>query len=198
VSNAEIAERLKAESPDLATALERIVRSAGPRARSASPDEFLARLIDEARTALDTEKAELALVLATPDDEAVLVLDAMGIITGVCKLSAEILGREQANLLGVPVDVLLSGRSRGVEQSSDEMARAEHGERVHATRTHVRDDGTTFEAEHTVVALIGRRGEVSGFARRIHDLTERRLHEVHVEELNASVALLIRSRPDRV
>jgi hypothetical protein len=71
------------------------------------------------------------------------------------------------------------------------MVRAEEGEKVHTTRTHLRDDGTTFVAEHTVIALVGRTGITSGFARDICDITQRRVHELRIEELDASVTLLL-------
>ncbi|MEZ0325295.1 MAG: PAS domain-containing protein [Fimbriimonas sp.] len=192
VSDSEIAEKLKMTAPELRQAWEALLERVHAKNRAEAIELVIARRILEAKSALLDEQAELALIIANHQDEAVLILNNMGTITGVGQTSATVLGRVASDLIGMPVDVLLAGRIKGVDTSSDEMARAQAGERVHSTRTHERDDGTTFEAEHTLIAIVGRSGEVSGFARDICDLTQRRIHEVRIEELGASVALLVK------
>jgi PAS domain S-box-containing protein len=191
VSDAKIAEKLKMSGPELSRAWSALMKRVHSDTREEAVEIVIARMILEAKRALDQEKAELALIVANHREEAVLIMNNMGTITGVCKSSAIILGKRAEDLIGMPVDVLLAGGVSEINASSDEMARAEAGEKVHSTRTHLRDDGSTFEAEHTLIALVGRMGEVSGFARDICDVTERRLHEVRIEELNASVHMLV-------
>ncbi|HSI71999.1 MAG TPA: PAS domain-containing protein [Fimbriimonas sp.] len=185
-----IAKKLKMSAPELARAWAALEEASEDNTRD-DVAVLMARLLLDAKDALVDEKAALALVMATPREEAVVVLDNMGNITSVSMQSASILGKTSSDLIGMPIDTLLAGRARGVLKSTDEMARAEGGERVHTMRTHMRDDGTTFLAEHTVIALVGRTGVTSGFARDICDVTARRMHEVRIEELDASVALLI-------
>ncbi len=191
-TDVQIADRLKMSVPELREAWITLLESVQAKNREEAFELVLARRILEAKAALLDERAELAVILASHEDEAVLILNNMGTITGVGQSSAKVLGRNASDLIGMPVDVLLAGRITDVKASADEMARAESGERVHTTRVHVRDDGTTFQAEHTLIALVGHMGEISGFARDICDLSQRRIHEVRIEELGATVALLLK------
>ena len=194
--DADLGKNLREIAPGLAAHLDEWIRAGdGNPSEARSIDSYLPRLIREARVELEKEKAELAMVLATPDDEAVLILNSLGIITGVCRHSAHILGRERRALIGMPIDAVLASSIKAIEVSATEMARAAQGERVQTFRTQKREDGSTFEARHTLVALVGPVGELSGFARRIQDVSERRLHELHIEVLTESVALLMRLRP---
>jgi PAS domain S-box-containing protein len=191
VSDAQIAKKLQMSGPELKQAWSALLKHTKASTKSEAVEIVVARLILEAKKALDVEKAELALILATTSDEAVVIMDSNGIIRGVGKHSADLLGKNPEDLVGMPVDVLLAGRLHGAMETSKEMQRAELGEKVRSTRKHVRDDGTTFEAEHTLIAIVGRLGQVSGFARDICDITQRKIHELRIEELDASVAMLV-------
>jgi PAS domain S-box-containing protein len=191
VSDAQIAKKLQMSGPELKQAWSALLKHTKASTKSEAVEIVVARLILEAKKALDVEKAELALILATTSDEAVVIMDSNGIIRGVGKHSADLLGKNPEDLVGMPVDVLLAGRLHGALETSKEMQRAELGEKVRSTRKHVRDDGTTFEAEHTLIAIVGRLGQVSGFARDICDITQRKIHELRIEELDASVAMLV-------
>jgi hypothetical protein len=188
-----LAAKLREVAPDLAEHLQAwIDETAQEGSEAGSIESFLSRLLREAKVALGEEQAALAAVLATPHDEAVLIVNNLGVIEGICKHSVEILGCK--NLIGRPIDALLEAQAAGIEVSSDEMARAARGERVLSRRTQKREDGSTFESRHIVVALFGSLGELHGFARRIDDISERRLHEVQIQVLTDSVALLMRRR----
>ncbi len=194
LSDAQVAEKIRDSSPELRQAWDDMKRIARAGSSPVSVETLIAGLIKEAKSALKQEEQELAVIIAARQEEAVLILNNVGIVTGVCKHSAEILGKEESEIIGLPIDAILQGRHKNVDASTDEMTRAEEGERVFANKTHQRSDGSTFEAEHTVVALVGRMGEVSGFARNIADVSDRRVHEIHIEEMNASVAVLISAR----
>lgn len=45
--------------------------------------------------------------------------------------------------------------------------------------------------EHTLVAVIGPLQETSGFVRTIRDMTKQRVIELHIKELEISVAILL-------
>jgi PAS domain S-box-containing protein len=189
----DLAEKLRQTAPELATYLDGWIKEAAHRTPGGAPLElFLSRLITEANAALAREQAELAVVLANPHEEAVLVLDSLGVITEVCRHSEGVLGRDRRDLIGMPIDLLLEGPTSGIETSASEMDKAARGERVRTFRTQQREDGSTFESSHTVVALVGPMGELSGFARRIEDLSQKKQHEFHIEVLTDSIALLIR------
>src|SRR5687767_10921889 len=124
---------------------------------------LVAELLGEAREALAHEQSELVLLLRSHDNLAVITFNIMGMITSVCKNSPELLGRPVESLLGQPIDAFLVERANGAHQSSDEMQKADKGKVVHAVRDHVREDGTKFKAEHTLVAVVGSGEHVMGF-----------------------------------
>ena len=95
------------------------------------------------------------------------------------------------HIIGRPIDMLLADRYNAAVQSATEMRETEAGEAVHAEREHIREDGSVFSAHHALFALIGTGGYVTGFARRIENATARKAHEIHIEELDATIALLI-------
>lgn len=164
------------------------VRQAG---REDSPELVLAEILKEAREALKREQARLALVLADKHERAVLTLDANGLITGVCTFSARLLGREGRDLIGMPIDILLRNPENSIAESADEMRRSEDGEAVHSIREHTRGNGgANFTAEHSLFAIVGPLGLVTGFVREIRDLSQQQVHELAIEELNTAIAVL--------
>lgn len=187
----EIAAKLDLTSIEMAAEWSRLTDSADGVPRADAVNLIIAQLILEARRALAERKSELALIIRAPQDLAVLTFNMMGIVTGISQFSESLLGIPAQGLIGMPIDAILAGRLDQTKQSEKEMAQAEQGDFVRVNRTHTRQDGSTFEAEHSLVAIYGRMGEVTGFVREIRDLTNRRVHEVKIDELNASLALLV-------
>ena len=187
----QIAKSLELSSSELAAEWKALAKVVSAGSREEAVEIVIARLLEEARAALAEERAELALVLKTPEEIAILTMNSLGMITGVSRGCDEALGCDLEKMIGRPVDSFLKGRAKGTQQSADEMERADRGERVRSVRTHRRADGTEFEGQHTVVAVLGPQGEVSGFVRYIQDLTQRRIHEVRIKDLEMSIALLV-------
>jgi PAS domain S-box-containing protein len=160
----------------------------------AAAQKVLASLLS-ARAELAEEKAELALLIVDGGEQAILTIDVHGVISGATALSESILGRSVDDIVGKPIDFILKNRGQSPPVSAKEMEDAGRGSEVVSVRTQEREDGTTFEAEHTVLAVVGRSGYVSGFVRQIRDITERRVHEIRIEELDATIALLVPDEP---
>jgi len=190
-SDAEIAETLHLTAAQLVEEWLKLASSEKAVSREEGVNLILAKLIVEAKEALATKNDELALIIRAPEDSAVITFNMSGIITGISLYGEKLLGFPSSSLIGKPIDLALTGGIRQVEQSAQEMAKAEDGDFVRSKRVHARPDGTAFEAEHSLVAIYGSMGQVTGFVREIRDLTNRRVHEIAIEELNASLALLI-------
>ncbi len=151
----------------------------------------LARMLAKARKALAVEDAHFALILGSPKEQAVLTFNSRGLVTGVSHDSAKVLGVAADKLMGRPIDSILAGKAAGVNQSADEMRRAETEGTVESERAHTRVGGPDFLAHHSLVALIGPTGDNEGFVRTIRDLNWRRVHEIKVAELQQTIALLV-------
>jgi two-component system CheB/CheR fusion protein len=160
-------------------------------------EELVADLLRQAQEALTQEQAELVLLLRSPDDLAVVTFNTLGLITSVCKNSADLLGHPVEGLIGQPIDAILYRRSKQVEQSTEEMRKAEEGPRVQSVRTHQREDGTRFDAAHGLVAVVGRQERVTGFVREIHDVTGYRACELRIAELDRVIAFLMEEEAEQ-
>jgi PAS domain S-box-containing protein len=153
--------------------------------------ELLAVALANARAELLKAQGAMALLVQSEAEHAIITLDMMGVVVGVTEQGTRFLGWPAESIIGKPVDAILAGRFKAVEESSDEMHRAERGEDVTSHREHVRSDGTSFKGRHALFALIGSGGRVRGFVRKIEDVTAREACEIHIEELDATIALLV-------
>jgi PAS domain S-box-containing protein len=153
--------------------------------------ELLAQALATARDELTKAKAAMAVLVHTQSEHAILTTDSLGTVVSITPEGPNLLGWPIESILGRPIDVVLADRSSAVTESSAEMEDAALGKNVYTERAHVRKDGTTFNARHAVFALIGKSGYTTGFVRRIEDVTAREAHEVHIQELDATIALLL-------
>jgi len=153
--------------------------------------KLLAAALITARAKLAKEKADLLLLVKAECGDLFITLDMMGLVVGVSQEGGEVLGWPVDELVGKPIDKVLQDRLNAMDQSAEEMRKADLGATVHSVRTHTRADGTTFDAQHVLIAILGRGGHVSGFIRRIEDVSSRKAHETHIEELDATIALLL-------
>jgi PAS domain S-box-containing protein len=190
-TDAEIADKLQISREKLDHEWKEILDAIRATDHHENVEGLLVQLLREAQQALKSEKDQLALVLAKPDDKAVLTLGLSGLITGASSSAERILGVPTKSLPGMPIDYILAERMDGLETSTEEMTKAEQGHTVTSTREHRRADNTTFAGEHCLVAIIGATGHVSGFVREIRDISQRRVHEIKIEQLNTTIALLV-------
>lgn len=192
LSDKEIAEQLRELADQYADERPALALALGLDPDEPSVELELARLLLDAYEELRQETAALAVVLKSTEDTAILTLNSVGIITNICRHSAQLLGHHPSKLIGAPVDLVLRRDHDRVLQSADEMRRAsEQDAPVTSVRYHRRGDDSSFEAEHRLVALVGRLDEPVGFVRQIRDLTAQRVLEVHIEELELSIALMV-------
>lgn len=152
---------------------------------------LLAQALARAREELTKAKGAIALLVQTQSEHAIVTTDALGNVVSVTPEGARLLGWPLESVIGRPIDLVLADRLNAPEESSAEMKAADAGQGVFSDRAHVRQDGTTFNARHAIFALIGVGGHMTGFVRRIEDVTAREAHEVHIEELDETIALLI-------
>jgi len=191
MSEEEVAQKLETAAMEQHEEWERITGALGKVGKGEKDSVVVAKLILEAREALAKGERQLALIISSGEGCAHVVFDGMGLVTGFSPGCEKILGQHAPRLIGQPIDSILSRGLYDVEESAEEMSRAGRGESVVTVRAHQRSDGSLFDAEHTVVAIVGALGDVTGYLREIKDLTNRRIHQVRIDELNAALALLV-------
>jgi PAS domain S-box-containing protein len=190
-SDAEIAGKLRLTAEELGEEWARLAASLKVVSQEESAEIVLSRLLTQAREALKAEDAHYAVVLGSTKEQAILTLNSRGIITAACHNCERILGKSGSELVGKPIDSILTGKAAQVAESADEMQRAEEGDVVESERPHTRSDGGTFVGHHTIVAVIGPTGDTAGFVRTIRTVKGKRLHEIKVAQLEQTIALLL-------
>jgi two-component system, cell cycle sensor histidine kinase and response regulator CckA len=99
--------------------------------------------------------------------------------TGVERL----LGYKKEEFIGLPVADLYSPEDRVDGALDRELRAAEESGRFSGERWIVRKDGTRFPAMVSLASVLNRRGQLRGFSKKVHDLTENKQVE---EELGRS------------
>jgi two-component system, cell cycle sensor histidine kinase and response regulator CckA len=112
----------------------------------------------------------------TPEDQVVnyatFMLDALGRSLSWNAGIKRMLGYEKAEFIGLPGAELYLPEDQMDGLPERDLAEAAQRGRVSAERWMVRKDGTRFPASVTTASVVGRQGEVAGFAKRLRDLTE--------------------------
>ena len=139
----------------------------------------------EARYRLILESASDYAIIATDLDERVTIWN-----TG----ARNILGWDEAEILGRPVPPIWTpeDRAAGVPEAERRAARA-HG-RAENERWHQRKDGSRFWANGLLMPLRGDDERLIGYLKILRDRTERRKAEAALQELNATLEQRVAER----
>lgn len=127
-----------------------------------------------------TSATHLRMMIESAKDFAIFSTDAQGIITTWNSGGEQVFGYHEAEIVGQPIDLLyhLEDRQNNVPASEREIA-LKQGMSLNE-RWHQRKDGSLFFSNGTLRPMVD--GQLHGFVKVIHDMTDRKLMEVAERE----------------
>jgi PAS domain S-box-containing protein len=147
-----------------------------------------------ANEALGLTEERFRLLVEGISDYALFLLDPQGRIVVWNPAAERIYGYGPEEVLGrsyeaffTPEEASLGLPRRHLQQAAEWGTLREEGWRV-------RRDGSRFWAENLITALRGRDGGLRGFAKIVHDATERRLADEEIQRLNESLERRVEER----
>src|SRR5919112_4222574 len=205
----EVCRRLKQDMPDiLVLQMSAAFTDSEDRARGldsgadtylvepAEPGELVATVrallrMREAAQALRASEERYRLIVESATDYAIFTTDLEGRVTSWNAGAQNVLGFEEADILGQDVRVLWTAEDQAAGAPEEEMRVAREAGQAEDERWHVRKDGSLFFAHGLMMPLKGTEHGSQGFLKILRDRTERR----HAEERQE---LLIRELHHRV
>jgi PAS domain S-box-containing protein len=120
---------------------------------------------------MDTNKL-LELMHVQVEDEALILLDADGVVVGWMMAASRIFGRTADFMLGSSLHCLFTPEDQAAGAPENELENARRAGAGEDDRWMVRSDGVSFWASGFVQCLRGAEGEVCGFAKLVRDRTD--------------------------
>ena len=112
--------------------------------------------------------------LAQVKDEAIVFMDAQGMVIGWTGGAEHVLGYSEAEVLGMSIARIFTDEDRAKGLHAFELEVARTSVRSEDDRWHVRKDGSHIWVTGTVTAVRDRAGEVVGFVKIMRDRTDLR------------------------
>jgi PAS domain S-box-containing protein len=128
-------------------------------------------------------------MVAEVEDYAIILLSREGIVQNWNKGAEKIKGYKEAEIVGKSFKVFYppADQASGLP---DELLRIAYTKgKANHEGWRVRKDGSRFWGSISITALHDSKGEVTGFSKVTRDLTERRSHELKVQEINDDLKL---------
>jgi two-component system sensor kinase FixL len=160
------------------------------------------RLAQQQRSAeTEAERAaeageELCLLLEGATRYAIFMVDAVGNVMTWNRGAERILGWSEDEIVGEPCSRFYSSDDVAAGEPAAHLARALEQGRFSEEIWTVRKDGSEFLADITITPMGRAGGEVRGFAKVIHDVTERRAGERALEKRERHLHSILDTVPD--
>ncbi|WP_081885014.1 PAS domain S-box protein [Paraburkholderia kururiensis] len=135
-------------------------------------------------------------VVHSIEDYAVFLLDRNGFVTSWNRGAARIEGYEAEDIIGQHFSRFYTREAVARNWPTYELEQATLTGRFEDEGWRVRQDGTTFWANVVITAIRNRRGELTGFAKIVRDLTDRRRQMDALQQSEERLRLLIESVND--
>ncbi len=140
------------------------------------------------RTAALAESEErFEILVESIQDYAILLIDPAGRVASWNAGAERLTGWSRGDAIGQPIAIFYVGADASAGRPAAELAVAARDGRFEDETWRARKDGSRFWAHVVTIALRGQEGELTGFAKVVADLTERRRYE---EELAAAAERL--------
>ena len=139
-----------------------------------NPQRLLAGLTDPFRQLIDSVQ-----------DYAIFLLDRGGHVVSWNPGAQKIKGYSAAEILGRHLSVFYPQEANDKQWPQEELRRAEKLGRFEDEGWRLRKDGSRFWANVVITAIRGDRGEILGFAKITRDLSERRMQEESLRQIEA-------------
>lgn len=132
---------------------------------------------------LDADRAELYDILISHlTDSVVFLMDCQGCIASWNPGVARILGYSEDDWLEQSADLTFTEEDRASGRLQQELLTATNVGQTAEVCWHVRRDGSPIYVHETMVALHDSSGQLLGFSKVMHDLTERKRREVQLQD----------------
>ncbi len=129
-------------------------------------------------------------------DYAMILLDPAGCIQSWNTGAQRILGYEESDVLGKPIDLIFTPEDRAQDRPALELTRAADEGRAMDVRWHLRKDGTRFWADGVMEGLFHEDGRLRGFSKILRDATERRQADEALREAGDRASEILESIGD--
>lgn len=136
----------------------------------------------QAEQALRDSEARMRLMVENVREYAMFMLDPEGRVTSWNSGAERLLGWTEAEVLGKPFELFFTPADRSAGLPESEMARARQEGSAVDERYCLRRDGGTLWASNMLAAIRDERGDERGFVKIMRDNTERRQHELRLQE----------------
>ncbi len=159
----------------------------------------LARQQREAETAAERATAageELRLLLEGATRYAIFMVDPEGRVTTWNSGAERVLGWSHGEILGAACSKFYPPQDAAGGKSERDLATAVEDGRFAGESWMVRKDGSEFLADVTITPLMRPNGQMRGFAKVIHDVTERRAGERALEKRERHLQSILATVPD--
>ncbi|MBV8906255.1 MAG: PAS domain S-box protein, partial [Acidobacteriia bacterium] len=156
------------------------------------------RSVEEKTLELYQSEERYRLLIENVQDHAIFMLDPEGRVSSWTGAAARVEGYDAAEILGqsferfyVPEDIEREHPQAVLEAARRAGHHAEEGWRV-------RKDGSRFWAYVTITAVHSRSGELLGFSKITHDISERKRIEQQLQDREQQFRILLDCAPDAI
>lgn len=130
-----------------------------------------------AETALRTSEERHRLILEGVAEYAILILDQDGRFVTWSKSAERILGYDQSQALGEPLELIYTDEDRSARTMHKELQQARDNKSITEERWHLRKDGSRFWGTGVFSALYDEGNRLYGFVKVLRDNTDRKIVE---------------------
>jgi PAS domain S-box-containing protein len=141
----------------------------------------------EAQDALRESEERLRLIVEGARDHAIFTTDPEGRISQWSSGAASVFGWNAKEVLGCSGEIIFTPEDRRARQPEKEMALARAHGVAPDVRWHLRRDGTRVFIDGRMSVLHGPQGELRGFLKIGHDITEQRAAEDQLRQSEAAL-----------
>ena len=124
------------------------------------------------------------LLVEAVSDYAIYMLDATGQITNWNSGAENISGYKAEEIIGKHFSTFYVPKDVAAGRPLADLEVAKSVGRIETDSLRIRKNGSTFWANNLITALHGTDGEISGFSKVTHDITERKAVEMRLKNLN--------------
>lgn len=138
---------------------------------------------------------ELRLLLEGATRYAIFMIDPQGRVSTWNRGAERIFGWRESDVLGRHCGLFYPGGD-GADSAEADLARARESDSFSTENWQARSDGSEFLAQVTITPLRGSTGTLKGYAKVIHDVTDRRAAERALEKREGHLRSILATVPD--
>jgi two-component system, chemotaxis family, CheB/CheR fusion protein len=148
----------------------------------------------DAEGELRRSQERLRLLVDSVADYAIFSIDLDGCIDSWNSGAARVFGYTQAEAIGQPADIMFTPEARAAGIADAELRTAREEGPAIDERWHVRKDGSRFYASSAVTPLRDAGGQLVGFVKIAHDLTQRKRLEDALDASRRELEVRVQER----